>query len=42
MRVLSTLKMLPEKERDTAVLLRRFETPHGYDYKALLDTLNLT
>ena len=42
MRVLSTLKMLPEKESETAVLLRRFETPHGYDYKSLLSILNLT
>jgi hypothetical protein len=42
MRVLSTLKMLPETARETEVLLKRFESPSGYDYKVLLDLLNLT
>jgi hypothetical protein len=42
MRVLSTLHMLPEKQENTAVLLKRFETPRGYDYKDFLDTLGLT
>ena len=42
MRVLSTLNMLPEKADDTVVLLKRFQTERGYDYKDFLDTLNLT
>jgi hypothetical protein len=41
MRVLSILQMLPEAAADTAVLLKRFETPRGFDYKDFLTTLNL-
>jgi hypothetical protein len=42
MRVLSTLKMMPNTPKLVEVLLKRFETPHGYDYKTFLDILHLT
>ena len=42
MRVLSTLKMMPDTPKLVEVLLKRFETPHGYDYKTFLDILHLT
>ena len=41
LRTLSMLKILPEKDAESALLLARFSTPRGVDYKAMLIALNM-